>query len=85
MTKQNEYCPQLVPHPGVDLTEKLEELGFDTKEFATRTGISERTISDILKGNISISAEIAEQFEKILHIPTHYWLNRQRSYDEYKI
>jgi addiction module HigA family antidote len=85
MTKQNEYFPQSVPHPGLDLSEKLEELELDPKEFATRTGISEKTISDILKGNISITAEMAEQFENVLRIPAHYWLNRQFSYDEYKI
>jgi plasmid maintenance system antidote protein VapI len=60
-------------------------LGTDPKEFAIKTGISEKTISDILRGTISISVEMAEQFENVLHIPVHYWLNRQQSYDECKI
>ena len=84
MTKQNEYFPQSVPHPGVDLTEKLEELRMDTIEFAIRTGIPEKIISGLIKGDNAITPKMAEQFEKVLQIPAQYWLNSQHSYSEYK-
>ena len=84
MIYKNEYFPQSVPHPGLDLLEKLEELGMGPKEFAVRTGKPEKTISAILKGESSITPDMAVQFENVLKIPAHFWLNRQRSFDEYK-
>ena len=83
MTKQNEYFPQSRPHPGVTLSEKLEEMGMSTKEFAGRTGKSEKTIYKVLNGNRSITLDLAMQFENVTQIPVHFWLNSQRNYDEF--
>jgi addiction module HigA family antidote len=82
-TKQNQYHPQIAFHPGETLAEKLEELGMGPKEFAVRTGKPEKTVIAILKGNSSITPEMAVQFEHVLKIPAHFWLNMQRTYDEY--
>ncbi len=83
MSKNNEYFPQSVPHPGTDLSEKLNELGMGPKEFAIRADKPEKTITAILKGESSITPDMAVQFENVLKIPAYFWLNRQRSYDEY--
>src|SRR5690606_13016832 len=82
-TKKNQYNPQIAFHPGETLAEKLEELGMGPKEFAIRTGKPEKTIIAILKGKSSITPEMAVQFEHVLKIPAHFWLNMQRSYDEF--
>jgi addiction module HigA family antidote len=84
MVKQNQYFPQSRPHPGVTLAEKLEELGMGPKEFSVRTGKPEKTIIAILSGESSITADMAVQFENVLRIPAHFWLNSQKNYDEYK-
>jgi addiction module HigA family antidote len=83
MAKQNEYFPQSVPHPGTTLAEKLEELGMGPKEFAVRTGKPEKTVTAILKGTSSITPDMAVLFENVLHIPAHFWLNKQQRYDEF--
>ncbi|MCU7549324.1 HigA family addiction module antitoxin [Chitinophagaceae bacterium LB-8] len=83
MAKRNEYFPQSVPHPGETLSEKLDELGMGPKEFAVRTGKPEKTITAILKGESSVTADMAVLFEDVLKIPAHFWLNNQRNYDEY--
>lgn len=83
MTKPNQYFPTVVFHPGETLSEKLEEIGMGAKEFAIRTNKPEKTITAILKGESAITAEMAVQFESVLHIPAHFWLNSQRQYDEY--
>lgn len=83
MTKNNQYYPDRVSHPGIDLAEKLEEMGMGPKEFAIRTSKPEKTISAILNGTSSITPDMAVMFENVLKIPGHYWLNRQRNYDEY--
>jgi HTH-type transcriptional regulator / antitoxin HigA len=83
MATINQYIPQVAFHPGETLSEKLDELGMGPKEFAVRTGKPEKTIIAIIKGKSSITAEMAVQFEHVLKIPAHFWLNIQRSHDEF--
>jgi HTH-type transcriptional regulator/antitoxin HigA len=83
MATQNQYHPQSVPHPGATLDEKLEEMGMGPKEFALRTGKPEKTITAILKGDSSITPDMAVQFESVTKIPAHFWMNHQRNFDEY--
>lgn len=83
MTTQNQYFPKSSPHPGESLGEKLEEMQMGPKEFALRTAKPEKTIIAILKGKSSITPDMAVQFENVTKIPAHFWMNHQRSYDEY--
>jgi addiction module HigA family antidote len=80
---KNQYNPQMAFHPGETLAEKLKEIGMGPKEFAIRTGKPEKTISAVLKKKSAITPEMAVQFEHVLKIPAHFWLNKQRNYDEY--
>jgi len=82
-TEKNQYHPQIAFHPGETLAEKLEELGMGPKEFAIRTGKPEKTVIAILKGRSRITPDMAVQFEHVLKIPAHFWLNMQRNYDEF--
>ena len=84
MPTKNQYFPQSVPHPGETLAEKLEEMNMGPKEFAIRTGKPEKTITAILKEESGITPDMAVVFETVLNIPAHFWLNNQRTYDEYK-
>lgn len=83
MTKQNEYVPSIVFHPGETLEEKLQEMGMGPKEFALRTNKPEKTITAILKGDSSITSDMAVQFENVTKIPAHFWLKQQVQYDEF--
>lgn len=83
MALQNKYIPSVVFHPGDTLAEKLEEMGMGPKEFALRTGKPEKTIIAILNGQSNITADMAVQFENVTKIPAHFWMNHQRSYDEF--
>src|SRR6218665_3315808 len=83
MANQNQYFPQSVPHPGETLAEKLEEMEIGPKEFALRTGKPDKTITAILKGESSITSDMAIQFEAVTKIPARMWLNLQRGYDEF--
>ena len=82
MANKNQYIPQTVSHPGETLQEKLEEMNMGPKEFAVRTAKPEKTIIAIIKGESSITADMAVQFESVTKIPAHFWLNSQRAYDE---
>ena len=83
MTRQNQYFPQTSPHPGETLTEKLEEMRMGPKEFSLRTGKPEKTIIAVLKGKSAITPDMAVRFEGVTKIPAHFWMNHQRSYDEF--
>ena len=83
MVLQNQYFPQPRTHPGETLEEKLEEMGIDTKEFALKTGKSEKTISSVLKGKSSTTTNMAVQFENVTKIPAQFWMNAQKDYDQY--
>lgn len=80
----NEYYPEEVLHPCETLNEKLEEMKMSRKEFAIRTGKPEKTIIAVLKGESSITSEMAVLFENATKIPAHFWLNKQARYSEYK-
>lgn len=81
-TKMNQYNPQTVSHPGETLAEKLSEMGMSIKEFAVRTSKPEKTIIAVIKGDSSITPDMAVAFENVTRIPAHFWMNRQRQYDE---
>jgi HTH-type transcriptional regulator/antitoxin HigA len=83
MTKQNQYFPSIVFHPGETLQEKLEEMEMGPKEFALRSGKPEKTIIAVLNGESSITPDMAVQFENVTKIPANFWMNHQRSYDEF--
>ncbi|MDO9155507.1 MAG: hypothetical protein Q7U17_01455, partial [Sediminibacterium sp.] len=65
------------------MVEKLEEMGMGPKEFALRTGKPEKTIIALLKGESSITPDMAVQFENVTKISARFWMNHQRGYDEY--
>jgi addiction module HigA family antidote len=83
MSMQNRYFPSMVFHPGETLTEKLEEMEMGPKEFALRTDKPEKTIIAVMKGNSAITPDMAVRFEGVTKITAHFWMNHQRSYDEF--
>jgi HTH-type transcriptional regulator / antitoxin HigA len=84
MATKNEYFPQTALHPCVSLNEKLDEMGMSRKEFALRTGKPEQTIIAVLKGESSVTPEMAILFENVTKIPAHFWVNKQARYNEFK-
>lgn len=85
MNQNNQFFPQIVFHPGETLAEKLEELNMGRNEFAIRTDKPEKTILAVIKGESSITPEMAVRFEHVLKIPAYFWLKSQSEYDEFII
>ena len=83
MTGKNEYKPIKAFHPGITLRDKLSEMEMSIKEFAVRTAKPEKTINAVLTGASSVTPDMAIAFEQVTRIPAHFWLNLQRSFDEY--
>lgn len=77
------FVPAVAYHPGETLAEKLTELGMSIKEFALRTSKPEKTIHAVIKGESAVTSDMAVAFESVTKIPAHFWLSKQRNYDEY--
>ena len=80
----SKFIPAVAFHPGVTLAEKLKEIDMSIKEFALRASKPEKTIHAVIKGESSVTSDMAVAFENVTRIPAHFWLNKQRNYDEYQ-
>jgi addiction module HigA family antidote len=75
------FTPAAV-HPGEIVSEYIEFHGWTQRDLARRTGLTPKTISEILNGKAPVMPATALALEKVLRRPAHFWLNLQRQYDE---
>jgi len=52
------------------------------KELAARMGLTEKTVTEIVKGASPITQKHAQSLENILGLPYNFWINLQRNYDD---
>lgn len=76
-----EYKDLIAFHPGQYIGELIEDYNMTQKEFADKLGISPKMIRKLVKGEQSISNEIAQKLEKLTNISMKTWLNLQNAYD----
>lgn len=77
ITKNEHYIA--IP-PGYTLKEQLKQENISQKALAERTGISEKHISNIIKGKAPISRETSIKLEKVLGVPASFWNNLENIY-----
>lgn len=68
-------------HPGYYIADIIEDMGISQNEFATRMGISDEMLNNIVNGRIEISREIAKKLSVMLGTSADVWLNIQNTYD----
>ncbi|MFX0196097.1 MAG: HigA family addiction module antitoxin [Candidatus Hodarchaeota archaeon] len=76
----NQYAPDYAVHPGEILEETLEARGIKKTEFAERSGLSLKTVSQIIHGNAPVTPETAIQFERVLGVSASIWNNLDAHY-----
>ena len=81
----NSYAPDYLVKPGEIIENYLEYAGFTQSSLAERTGLSKKTINEIIKAKSAITAETALKLERTLGRPAHFWSNLERQYQEDKI
>jgi len=84
-TQNSQYMPDYLVAPGDVLDDYLDSQGMTQTELATRTGLSKKTINEIIKAKAPISHETALRFERTLGRPAHFWNNLERQYQEDQI
>ncbi len=82
MAIKNEFMPKYAIHPGRMLLEEIRARHMTQVEFAERTGITSKHLSDIINGKADITPDIAIQIESATGTPASLWLNLQMQYEE---
>ena len=76
------YKPDYAVPPGETLQETLEALGMTQAQLAVRTGLTPKTINQIVKGGHALSLETAIKLERATGVPAHVWNALEMSYRE---
>lgn len=84
MTNKNkiEYKDIIAFHPGYYLKDIIDSMDITQEDFAKRLGVSGKTISKLVNGDISISDDVAMKLSIMLGTSFHLWKNLQSTYDE---
>ena len=68
--------------PGATIKEQLDSRGITQKEFAKRMDMSEKHISKLINGEVSLSQDVALRLESVLGLPASFWNNLETRYKE---
>ncbi|WP_026497095.1 HigA family addiction module antitoxin [Butyrivibrio sp. WCD3002] len=79
-----EYNDTIAFHPGYYIKEIIDESGLTQEDFAKRLNTTAKNLSIIIKGEQSLSVDIAMKLSKMLGTSITYWLNLQTAYDAAK-
>ena len=81
VTRHPDYNPSIAIHAGVALREELEFMQLSQVELSLRTGLSTKTISQIIHGEEPITNETAIKLERVLGTSADFWNAKQASYE----
>lgn len=84
LSKTNTYAPEYLVAPGEIVEEYLEALDITQANLAERTGLTRKTINEIVKGKAPITPETAIKFERVFRMPAHFWENLEANYQHDK-
>ncbi|MBP9211069.1 MAG: ImmA/IrrE family metallo-endopeptidase [Saprospiraceae bacterium] len=75
-----ETAKSLLSPPGDTIQEHIDYIGMSQAELAERMGRPKEKINDLIKGRDPITTATAFQLEKVLGIPSGFWLKREKTY-----
>lgn len=81
MSNYIEYNNSVAFHPGFYIKEIVDESGLTQEDFAKRLGTTPKNLSLLLRGDQSLSIDIATKLSRMLGTSIAYWLNLQQAYD----
>ena len=81
MSNYLEYNDKIAFHPGYYLKEMVEESGLTQEDFAKRLGTTPKNLSILIRGEQSLSIDIATKLSRMYGTTINYWLNLQQTYD----
>ena len=82
MSNYIEFNDRVAFHPGYYIKEIVDESGLTQEDFARRLGTTPKNLSILIRGDQSLSIDIATKLSRMLGTTIAYWLNLQQAYDE---
>ena len=76
-----EYNDKIAFHPGYYIKELIDESGLTQEDFAKRLDTTPKNLSILIRGEQSLSIDIAMKLSRMIGTSVNYWLNLQNSYD----
>jgi addiction module HigA family antidote len=68
-------------HPGEILADELEFMGLSVEQLAQYIKVSDRTIEELLRGQVDLTADIALRLGYFLNTGAEMWMNLQKAYE----
>lgn len=68
--------------PGETIKEQLSFRGMTQKEFAVRMCLTEKHVTNLLKGRVQLTSNVAMRLESVLNVPAIFWENLESLYRE---
>src|ERR1051325_5391878 len=78
------FSPSYAFPPGETLAEVLESRDMSQAELAERTGLTPKTVNELVKGKAPVTPETALHLERVLGLPASFWNGLQRRFDEWQ-
>lgn len=69
-------------HPGYYVEEAIQDMNISQSDFAKKLGVSERTLSLFIDGQIDISYNLASKLSIVLETSIQFWFNLQHIYNK---
>lgn len=79
-----EFKPDWVSPPGDTVLDLLEEKGWTQKELAVRLGYTDKHLSQLINGKVSLSIDAAARLERVLGGSVEFWMSREANYQRHK-
>ena len=76
------FAPNYAVHAGTMLEEWLAEQGISQADLSRRTGLSAKTVNQIIRGHAPVTQETALKLESVTSIPAKTWNAMEAIYQE---
>ena len=81
MSNYIEYNDTVAFHPGYYIKEIVDDSGLTQEDFAKRLDTTPKNLSLLIRGEQSLSIDIAMKLSRMIGTSVTYWLNLQNAYD----
>ena len=78
------FAPDWVSPPGESILDIAEERGWTQTELAKRLGYTEKHVSQLINGKVSLSVDAALRLERVVGGTVDFWLAREANYQNRK-
>lgn len=74
-----EYKDNVAFHPGYYIKEYVDESGLTQEDFAKRLDTTPKNLSILIRGDQSLSVDMAMKLSRMTGTSAEYWLNIQKT------